>query len=814
MKTSWVSRLLIALGVLLALGVAAGVWLVATFDPNAYKGVAIDWMKTKKDRTLVIEGPIKLSVFPRLEVELSQVSLSEKGKADTFVSLQQAALAVQVWPLLRRQLVVDRVSAQGVRLNYLRDKNGKGNIDDLTSPDPAAAQDSSSQPLRFDVSAIRLDDVVLHVRDDFGQFAGDVSLRSLSTGRIADGVESPVKLDAELALQMPAVKGALSGTTQLTLQLADKALRLRDMNLAWRGDAMGATGITATLKGSLAQGGGMLQVDDFDLDFGARYGDMQLADSRVVVKVFLFDPAKKNLALTQLQVKLAGTQAKNPLSLVLDWPELSVNPASLNGSALTGRFTLGGPTALDASFKSGAPQGSFELVTVPQFETTLKGSQGARQIAGTLRADLRLKPADKSLAVEGLGGQIKLQEPSLQPMDVALQGTARASAQAASWALQGQINANPFQVNGEAALASKPRQLKLDARFAALDLNRLLLPPREGAAEAAPAASAPGADAPIDLSPLRAFDGQFDLRVGRFAYRDYRLDDLVFDGRLDAGLLRVSKLAGKGWGGTLDATGSINARDNRVAFKAVASNVNVNALLNTVAKYDKLEGTGRVTADLRTQGASVQAMKTQLDGTAALQLRDGAFKGVNLARALRQARAALSLKQDAVEQARATEKTDFSELTASFVIENGVARNQDLDMKSPFLRLSGGGQADIGRGQLDYTARATVAATSKGQDGAELAALKGLTVPVRLTGPLDAPQWKIQWSSVGGALVDAKVDEAKDKLKSRLDEKLRDKLGLPAPAAAASGASAPAAATSTRDEVKQQLKDKLKGLLK
>ena len=117
------------------------------------------------------------------------------------------------------------------------------------------------------------------------------------------------------------------------------------------------------------------------------------------------------------------------------------------------------------------------------------------------------------------------------------------------------------------------------------------------------------------------------------------------------------------------------------------------------------------------------------------------IKGINLAQKVREFKSALSLQKDAVVQARQTEKTDFSELSASFVIKDGVAENHDLDMKSPFLRLSGEGQVNLPTSRLDYLARTTVAATSKGQDGADLSALKGLTVPVRLSGPFDALDW-------------------------------------------------------------------------
>ena len=96
-------------------------------------------------------------------------------------------------------------------------------------------------------------------------------------------------------------------------------------------------------------------------------------------------------------------------------------------------------------------------------------------------------------------------------------------------------------------------------------------------------------------------------------------------------------------------------------------------------------------------------------------MRDGAIKGINLAESARNAKAALGGKQA---KADATQKTDFSEMSASFKITNGVAHNDDLKVKAPLLRLGGAGNLDIGNNTIDYVAKATLVATAKGQGGA------------------------------------------------------------------------------------------------
>src|SRR5207245_7156584 len=125
-----------------------------------------------------------------------------------------------------------------------------------------------------------------------------------------------------------------------------------------------------------------------------------------------------------------------------------------------------------------------------------------------------------------------------------------------------------------------------------------------------------------------------------------------------------------------------------------------------------------------------------LSGAARVRLRDGAIKGIDIAGLLRKARAAAGRQPG--QAADGKERTNFSELSASFSIKNGVAHNEDLDVKSPLLRIGGSGDIDIGRSTLSYVVKASIVATAKGQGGKELDKLAGLTVPVKLSGPLDA----------------------------------------------------------------------------
>lgn len=136
-----------------------------------------------------------------------------------------------------------------------------------------------------------------------------------------------------------------------------------------------------------------------------------------------------------------------------------------------------------------------------------------------------------------------------------------------------------------------------------------------------------------------------------------------------------------------------------------------------------------------------------------------------LLRRVRQAIAAVRGTHAPIEQAPSGgDRTVFSSLDASFLIRDGIARNEDLDPHSPLLRVGGAGQIDLPRRQLDYLARVSVVGTPSRPGAAELAALRGMTVPVHSSGPFAALSYRVD---IAGLV----IDSARQALTRRLQDK-------------------------------------------
>ena len=101
----------IGVGALMGLLIVAVAIISATFDPNKFKTDITKLVLEKKQRTLGIPGNISLKVFPKLGVELGQVTLSELKSDKQFLKLERAKLYVDLLPLLKKELLDHKVGS-------------------------------------------------------------------------------------------------------------------------------------------------------------------------------------------------------------------------------------------------------------------------------------------------------------------------------------------------------------------------------------------------------------------------------------------------------------------------------------------------------------------------------------------------------------------------------------------------------------------------------------------------------------------------------------------------------------------------------
>jgi len=443
-----------------------------------------------------------------------------------------------------------------------------------------------------------------------------------------------------------------------------------------------------------------------DLSLSARLtGKKPEVDLRVqAVGALRFNLGKEEFAFDKFSAQLKGRFDQDSIAADFSAPKVEVTPAKASGSEVKVSIQIKGPQRnIDARLLITAVEGTASALTIPKVSLDLDAVVAGISAKAKLVAAIKANLAKQDLQAE-ISGRLD------------------------DSALKAKIELTNFA----------PLKANFDLSIDRLNVDRYLPPERKDAK----------ADERVNLAGLKGKSVSGKLAIGALTAKRARLENVKAEVKLEGGKLDVAPHSANLYGGTLSGAFSADANGNKIHVKEAVQNVALGALLRDMAQKDVLEGRGNVTLDVQTSGGTVTALKKALAGSARVEMKDGAIKGINLADSARNVKSALGAKQAKPD---ASQKTDFSEMSASFKIAGGVARNDDLKAASPFLRLGGAGNLDIGNNTIDYLAKATLAATTKGQGGRDASNVAGITIPVKLSGPLDNPNWNVDYTALLGS---------------------------------------------------------------
>jgi len=496
------------------------------------------------------------------------------------------------------------------------------------------------------------------------------------------------------------------------------------------------------------------------------------------------DGGRQTLDIDALSLAAKGKSGSDAFELKLEAPRLALSPEKSGGETLSLSATLAGTGRnVAAKLLLTGVEGNAQALKIGKLAFDLDVKSGEAAFKARIESPVAADAKAQTVALEKLVGSVDLASPQMpmKQLKLPLAGSLRAdlAQHTAALDLATQFDESKIALKLKVAKFA-PLALGFDLDIDQLNVDKYLPPkPAPEAAPKAAAGQAPKEDK-LDFSALKGHDVNGTIRIGALQASKLKLTRLNAKIALAGGRLEVAPLSANLYDGAASGSVSLNANGNQLALKQTLTGVSINPLMKDLADKDLLEGRGNVALDVASHGDSVAALKKALGGTAAVSLKDGAIKGINLAQSLRDLKgklgAASGKPEDSTQQAKAGDKTDFSELTASLKIANGVAHNEDLAMKSPFLRLAGAGDIDIGEGRMNYLAKASVVASAAGQGGQGLDQLKGLTVPVRVSGPFASLSYKIEFGSLVSDAAKAKVEEKKQEVKAKVEEKAKDKL--------------------------------------
>lgn len=318
------------------------------------------------------------------------------------------------------------------------------------------------------------------------------------------------------------------------------------------------------------------------------------------------------------------------------------------------------------------------------------------------------------------------------------------------------------------------QRLSGDVVLGDVDVVALFTPdPSQTSAETSDAATEGWNDDPIDLSGLIGPDIDITISMNSLRTPWVNTGKFVSGLTLREGNLVMDISQFNAYGGSGSGVLRVDAMKAATRANFDLRAIDIQPLLNDLVDVDKLLGRGDVNFALNGRVASLKSLMETLAGKASVSLSDGAVLGFNLAAILKSAQSAIkgdfasvSLDQNFA----SAEKTDFSSMSASFDITQGIMQSNDTQLLSPLLRVSGEGRVGLPAQTVDYMLTSRLVASSEGQGAA--GDESGLAIPVAVKGSWIDITVSPKLSSALKEKTKAKVDEVKQEGKQKLEQEL------------------------------------------
>ena len=299
-----------------------------------------------------------------------------------------------------------------------------------------------------------------------------------------------------------------------------------------------------------------------------------------------------------------------------------------------------------------------------------------------------------------------------------------------------------------------------------LDLTRYMEPANEGAA-ASDETTVP-VEIPADL--IRGLSANGKVTLQQATLGAIQFDNVQLGLRSGNGRLRLHPVSLSLFGGSYngDVRIDVSASTPALSVNERIENVDLARLAEAMFQQQNVTGTINGAFELAGRGTDLAAVQRDLDGTMSFRLEDGTYEGTDIWYELRRARAAL--KGEEPPEPVLPAKTEFSTVTASGVVNNGVMRNDDLYAQLPHMQVRGAGRVDLAGGTVDYGLTARILERPEFLTDAteeELDEFTEAVIPLKITGPLTSPSVKPDLEKLLRQRVE---DEIKDRLKDKLGD--------------------------------------------
>ncbi|HQT88431.1 MAG TPA: AsmA family protein [Acidiphilium sp.] len=776
---------LIIIGLIVIVPIAAILIIVARFNPNRYKPQIITAMEHATHRPVTIAGPLHMGVSLTPTITASGITVANPaGFPDpTLLSLPRLQARVSLLPLLRGS--VDIVSLRLINPVLTLERNEAG-IGDWVFAQPASGGGLSAalahphatvthhrQIGLQSVSIVNASIIINHRPAPIAAAQPAIAPETIKirhfTGH-ATSLNAPlhVAMTAQLNGQTLSLAGQIGPIARLLSQApgssahpwpVDLTLHAAGGQFSLRGriaDPARIQGITAKFSGQLPD---LASVNPYlpgthlppaqNISLTANIGLSQpgalpsITDARLAIGASDLTPWRPGLRLTAftaampsldqpLTIGLAGTQSGQPVQL-----NGTIGPL---GPVLAGLIA---PSSAKPASNRAPPPLNIDLhATIANATATIQGAISQPQ------------------TLSGVDLALHLQTPNLAPLGTLMGvGLPKLTNLAAAAVLtdpnqhglrhaialdQVAISADQAQIGGAATIdfaATPDIQAVINAPrvdLAALRAAWPKQPPTPPKPNAAPQQAAPPSgtatvipDTALPFGLLHQANFNIELSIGHLTDGKADYQAIVVHALLNQGQLTIRPLDAQLPGGAISAQLSVsaNATPPFLTFTAQAPAFRVQSLLRLLGLPGSggSNGTAQLYADLSGSGETAHGIAARLNGAVGVSAVNGSIDGAALGRVVAPMLTSVGLPSGALAQPGPVALRCFA---ARLNARHGIAGLSAFTLDSSKLALTGTGNVDLGAERLHLVFLPTVRVGGS-----------SLPVAVGLSGPLAHPHF-------------------------------------------------------------------------
>ena len=280
---------------------------------------------------------------------------------------------------------------------------------------------------------------------------------------------------------------------------------------------------------------------------------------------------------------------------------------------------------------------------------------------------------------------------------------------------------------------------------------------------------------PVALLSKLNLDGQLSLaslKLNGLTFNDFHLNLNAMNGLVKAQQSAKSFYQGV-YGGILNV--DLRSQKTILVLDEKITHVNVESLLKDSTGKFQMTGIVDASLKLKSQGQTLDELKSSVNGDIHFLFKDTEVKGLNLQAMLDRAH----VSTDAIDSAHVNhDLTRFSSLSGNSVLANGIIHTNDLVATTATLHIKGKGSVDLNTEQLDYKLQAQLIKAAATATSAEQ--FYDTPISMAVTGSLSQPNYALDVSALLTEKNKAKIADFVDKNKDKIDgivNKIDQKIG-------------------------------------